>query len=210
MTGRSPSRRRFLSGLLWLPPLTGCSLLFPQTPPQIYRLLPRVDSPLSGPLVHGQLVVVAPVAPQSLDTDRIALTRSRTTLDYFAGSVWTDRAAIVLQTLLIEAFENSGRINAVGRDSSGIMPDYVLETTLREFEANYAEARDQPPNIRIAMFVQLVKMPSRQNAGGLLATQQTSAERNDLGSIVDAFDTAVGRVLAEVVTWTLRLMARTR
>lgn len=161
-------------------------------------------------LVHQQLVIVLPVSPQSLDTDRIALTRNRTTLDYFAGANWTDRTPLLLQGLLIRAFEDSGRIIGVGRDSSGLTPDYLLETDLREFEARYGETGGQLPTVTVSLVAKLIKMPDRHIIGSIHAADRVPAARNDLASIVDAFDTAVGEVLTQVVVWTLQVMARGR
>ena len=155
-------------------------------------------------------MIVLPVSPQSLDTDRIALTRNRTTLDYFADASWTDRTPVLLQGLLIRAFEDSGRIIGVGRDSSGLTPDYLLETDLREFEARYGEAGSQLPTVTVSLVAKLVKMPDRHIIDSIRVAEQASAARNDLASIVDAFDTAVGKVLTQVVVWTLQVMARGR
>jgi cholesterol transport system auxiliary component len=210
MTGSVLSRRRILGSASCLMPLTGCSLLFAQPAPQLYRLTPRTDDALNARPIHRQLVIVVPVAPQSLDTDRIALTRNRTTLDYFAGAIWTDRAPVLLQGLLIRAFEDSGQIVGVGRDSSGLTPDHLLETELREFEAHYAEMDEQPPTAAVSLVAKLVKMPGRQIIASMHAAEQASAARNDLASIVDAFDTAVGNIIAHVVVWTLQVIGRGR
>jgi cholesterol transport system auxiliary component len=205
-----PSRRRVLSFAVCVMPLAGCSLLFAQPAPQLYRLAPQTEDPPNQRLVHQQLVIVLPVSPQSLDTDRIALTRNRATLDYFSGASWTDRTPVLLQGLLVRAFEDSGRIIGVGRDSSGLTPDYLLETDLREFEARYGEAGSQLPTVAVSLVVQLVKMPDRHIIGSVRIAEQAPAARNDLASIVDAFDTAVGEVLTQVVVWTLQVMARGR
>jgi cholesterol transport system auxiliary component len=98
----------------------------------------------------------------------------------------------------------------VGRDSSGLTPDYLLETELREFEAHYAEADEQPPTAGVSLVAKLVKMPGRQIIGSMHAAEQASAARNDLASIVDAFDTAAGNILAHVVVWTLQVIGRGR
>lgn len=203
-------RRSVLGAASCLMPLAGCSLLFPEPAPQLYRLTPRMNDARMASTVRKQLVIVVPVAPQSLDTDRIALTRNRTTLAYFADSTWTDRVPVLMQGLLVEAFENSGRIVAVGRNSSALTPDYLLETELREFQARYAEPNEQQPTVVVRMVVKLVKMPDRQIIDSTLAAEQASAARNNVDSIVDAFDTAVGRVLNQIVEWTLRVMARAR
>ncbi len=202
------SRRHVLGAAACLAPLAGCSLLFPPSAPQLYRLTPRTAGASHGPPVRLQLVVDVPVAPESLDTDRIALTRNRTTLDYFAGTVWTDRAPLLLQGLLVEAFENSGRIVAVGRDTSGLNPDYLLETELREFDARYMGSGEQVPTVVVSLFVELVKMPDRKVIGSMLAAEQAPAARNDVGSVVEAFDAAAGEVVTKVVNWTLGVMVR--
>lgn len=210
MTGQPPSRRRILCLASCVVPLAGCSLLFPPSAPQLYRLTPQTGGTSRGPAVRAQLVVVAPVAPESLDTERIALTHNRTELDYFAGSSWTDRAPRLLQGLMIDAFENSGRIVAVGRDLSDLNPDYLLETDLRDFQARYMGTGDQPPTIVVRLAAQLVKMPDRKVTGDMLAAREVPAARNDLNSIVEAFDTATGEVIAQIVDWTLRMMVRAR
>ena len=65
-------------------------------------------------ILHRRLVVDIPIASESLDTDRIALIRDRTKFDYYANSLWTDRVPLLVQTLLVEAFENDGSIAQVG------------------------------------------------------------------------------------------------
>jgi len=206
MTDLLLSRRRILGAASCLAPLAGCSLLIPQSAPQLYRLTPRAGEAPREPLVRAQLVIVAPVAPESLDTERIALTRNPTTLDYFAGSTWTDRAPLLLQGLIIDAFENSGRIVAVGRDSSDLNPDYLLKTELRDFQARYAGTGEQLPTIVVRVAAELVKVPDRRVIGSLLAAKEVPAKRNDLDSIVEAFDTAAGGVITQIVDWTLRMM----
>jgi cholesterol transport system auxiliary component len=202
------SRRRILGVASCLVPLAGCSLLFPPSPPQLYRLAPAADDAPHVPVVHAQLVVVTPEASDSLDTERIALTRNQETLDYFAGSAWTDRVPRLLQGLLVDAFENTGRIAAVGFGSGDINPDYLLETNLRDFQARYTGSGDQPPTIVVRLDAELVRMPDRRVVGDMLVTKEVSAGRNDLNSIVAAFDTATGEVIAQIVDWTLRTTVR--
>jgi cholesterol transport system auxiliary component len=210
VTGLPLSRRSMLGIAGGLIPLTGCSLLIGQPAPQLYRLTPRTAGAENGPKLRSQLVIDTPLAPQSLDTDRIALTLSPTRLDYYAGSAWTDRAPVLLQGLLVEAFENSGRLAAVARDSSALNPDYLLATELRDFEASYAGTGDQPPIVVVNLIATLVRMPSRHVIGSVLIAEQAAAAGRSLDSIVEAFDTAVGKVLTRIVGWTLRHMAHGR
>ena len=59
--------------------------------------------------------------------------------------------------MLIESFENSGKIVAVGRESAGLRSDFVLRTELREFQAEYFEPG--PPKMRVRRSAKLAEMP---------------------------------------------------
>lgn len=210
MTSPLLSRRRVLLAASCVVSLAGCSVLPDPPAAQIYRLSSLADDPPNGPLLHKRLVIDVPSASESLDTDRIALTRNRTRFDYYADSIWTDRVPVLLQGLLVEAFENDSHVGEVGRDASALTPDYLLETEIRDFEARYGGPDGQPPAVAVALVLSLVRMPDRQMAGQTLITAMASAARNDLDSIVEAFDVAVGKAMTRSVTWTLRTMGRTR
>jgi cholesterol transport system auxiliary component len=101
--------------------ISGCgSLIETEPPPDLYSLTPKSTFPESMPLVDWQLVIEEPVAARGLDTPRIAVRPSPTQLLYVAGSRWTSRAPKMVQTLLVESFENSGKIVAVGRQAIGL------------------------------------------------------------------------------------------
>jgi len=181
--------------------LSGCAALRPQAPPQLYVLRPDFGA-LMGTPIRWRLAVAAPDAVASLDTPRIALTRSATTMDYFANAAWTDRVPLLLQRLLIQAFDVSGRIVSVDRDTAGLESDYVLETEIREFQARYASANGAP-EITVAVQAKLVRMPNREIAGGVFMTEQATAAENNLDAIVTAFNRASGAALSKIVGWTL-------
>ena len=184
--------------------LAGCSAALTSTPPSLYVLQPKTTYDTNLPTVGYQLVVTVPDAPQSLDSARIALARSPTTIDYFASSAWTDRAPVMIQDLLVESFENTRKIVSVGRDTSGLRADYVLLTDLRDFEARYYEGTDKPPQVRVRLTAKLIKMPEREIIGGLDAVKLADAGHNDIDSIVNAFGEATGNAMKMIVQWTLR------
>src|SRR5689334_22189014 len=103
------SRRLLLQGAGAIG-LAGCSnLIGPPPSPQIYVLRPVFRPMTLAANASWQLVIAVPTAPESLDTERIALERPPDALDYYANSQWADRVPLVLQSLLVEAFEESGR-----------------------------------------------------------------------------------------------------
>ena len=183
--------------------LSACSVLQGPAIPQLYVLRPQVPASM-GPRVNWRLAISAPDAVASLDTPRIALTRSTTTMDYFANAAWTDRVPLLLQRQLIQAFDASGRILSVDRDTSGLEADYLMQIDIRDFQARY-DTPDGAPQIMVNIQVRLARMPQREITSNLTATQQVAAAGNDLDSIVVAFNQATGAAIAQIVTGTLAM-----
>ena len=184
--------------------VAGCSgLIGPPPAPQLYVLHPDFQPIADAPNVPWQLTVAVPVTPESLDTGRIALMRAPNVMDYYANSAWTDSVPQLVQSLLVEAFQKSGRIAAVGRDGQGIRADYILQTEIRDFEAYYAVA-DTPPKARVSFTVSLVGALQREVISTLQVQQEAQAGANNLPSITAAFTQAAGAAITEIVAWTLK------
>ena len=181
----------------------GCSLPGTGDPPQLYTLTPKSTFDASLPRVEWQLVVERPVAAAGINTQRIAYQRSPVTLDYFARASWTDLAPALVQTLLIESFENTGRIRAVSRESTQLRPDYILQTELREFQAEN-DASGRQPIARVRLNGKLIRMPDRTIVGNRTVSRTATSARSDIEGIVLAFDEALGGVMKEMVEWALR------
>lgn len=177
-------------------------------PPQLYTLtaVPSADLPQGLPTTKGQLLVEVPAAPGGLDTERIALMRTATTVDYFANAAWTDRAPVMVQSLLVETFENTRKIGAIGREGVALRADYVLKPELREFTAVYSGASDAP-TIRVRMGLKLVRMSDRQIVDQRSVEAEERATQNSVGAVVDAFDAALHRAMRDAVAGTLPALA---
>jgi cholesterol transport system auxiliary component len=189
--------------------LGACSILPGQgDPPQIFTLTPKNTFAPDLPRVDAQLMVDTPTAAQGLNTARIALQRSAVTIEYYARSVWSDPAPQMVQTLLVESFENSGRIVGVSRDSTQVRPQFILLSELREFQALY-ERDDQAPTVLVRIIARLVRMPERRIVAINAADARARAAGTDLQRIALAFDDALGSVLRRTVEWTLRTIAVT-
>lgn len=204
-TGFSRRQIVFLAGAGFL---SGCGSiqLIPQPmQPQLYVLRPQVKPPM-GATVQWRLSVAPPDAPASLDTARIALSRSPTTMDYFANAAWNDRVPLLVQRLLIQTFDASNRIVAVDRDTAGSENDYLLETEIRDFAARYATP-EGAPEIVVSIQAKLTRMPQRQIVSSLAVMQQAQASANSLDSIVMAFDSATAAAIEQIAAWTLNAPA---
>jgi cholesterol transport system auxiliary component len=183
--------------------LGGCTLPGSGEPPQLYTLTPKTSFDTTLPAVQWQLIVERPLASAGLNSQRIALQRTPVTLDYFAHADWTDTAPEMVQSLLIESFESTGKIKAVSRESTQLRPDYELQLELREFQAEYYPDPNQPPLIRVQLNGKLIRMPDRSIVGNQTVERTVRAKVNDMENIVLAFDDALGKVMKRIVEWTL-------
>lgn len=200
------TRRALLLGgalLAGLPVLNGCGglLIGDREPPSLFRLSPKSTFPADLPAVDWQLVLETPVADAGVNTQRLALTRAPHQIEYYARANWTDRAPTMFQTMMIESFENSGRIVSVGRESLGLRADFVLKSELREFQAEYRG--EGPPVVRVGLALKLVQMPQRAIVASTDIVRTEQAAADTLEAVVQAFDRASGEVLKELVAWVL-------
>ena len=192
-------------GLAGAAVLAGCAGVLPGAgpPPRLFRLTPKSTFD-ELPKVDWQLLIELPEAPAGLNTTRVALLRDLTELEYYARANWTDRAPSMIQTLIIESFQNSEAIVAVGRESIGLRSDFVLKTELREFQAEYGGgAPGSAPTAHVRLNGILVQMPERAIVASVQIDRRSPAGEDRLAAIVAAFDDALGSALKELVTWTL-------
>ncbi len=206
--GRAPEegRRRLLRAMAALPAIAlvpGCELPVPGQgpPPDLYLLSPKSTFREDLPQANWQLIVEPPTANASLNSTRIALLRTPTKIDYYARSNWGDRAPLMVQTLILESFENTGKIVSIGKESVGLRADFILKTDLREMQTIYYEGG--PPKAWVGINAKLVIMPRRSIVANALFQHRVQAKADSMPDIIEAFDEALNKVLRRLVEWVL-------
>ena len=182
-------------------------------PSRLYVLTPKNTFPENLPTVDWQLLVEVPISAAGLNTARIAARHSPIELNYIGAANWTDFAPRMVQTLIVESFENTGRIVGVGRESIGLRSDYLLKTEVREFQAEFsgpkpsatqtADAGASPPAVRVHINAKLIKMPQRPIIASQTFEHVVKSSENSMDSIISPFDQGLGKALKEIVVWTL-------
>jgi cholesterol transport system auxiliary component len=186
----------------------GCSVLpTPGPAPSLYVLSPKNTYPAGLPTLSQQLVIAEPTANRALNTDRIALRPTPEEVKYFADVRWVNLAPRMIQTLLMESFENSGKIVAVGREAITLQPDYLLQSELREFQADYPPA-GKPPSAVVRLNVKLIRQPEARIVASRTFSAAIPAEKDTKAAIIHAFDAALGKVLKRIVVWSLETIAQ--
>lgn len=196
------NRRAVLAGTSALM-LGGCSdLLGPSEAPRLYVLKPTMAPMTPGTKVSWALSIPIPNASAGLDTQRIAIMHPPANLDYYANAAWSDGLPALVQTALLEAFENSGRIDAVSRDSDAARMDYILAADIRDFEARY-DTQDGAPTAVVHIDVQLIDAVKRNIVAHFAAAEELTAAANSVDAAVAAFDEALSQARTKIVEWAL-------
>ena len=197
------NRRAILVSGASLVVLSACgNIVGPPDASQIYMLKPTPAAALSGPKVAWSLGVALPNAPHALDTDRLAISRSADTADYYANAVWQDRLPAIVQEALVDAFESSGRIDNVVRDAEGVRSDYLLKIDIDEFLARY-DTPDGAPTAVIVLEALIVGRQDREMIARFVVKKEAPAGQNSVAAAVQAEDAALGAAAADIVRWAL-------
>jgi cholesterol transport system auxiliary component len=196
------SSRRLVTGLL-LTGLAGCSGWFGgSAPAHLYRVTPASTYPPNLPHRSVQLLIDLPLAPAGLDTSRIALSRSAISIDYFADSEWADRVPLLVQTALVQSFDNSKAVNAIDRESASLRADFLLNPEISHFEAVY-DSPNGAPEAWVSINVRLVNPAGRGIVAQASFEHRRRASANNMPAIISAFDDALGEVMKAIVVWTV-------
>ncbi len=211
----SPILRPVLAAAVALS-LTGCAELAQiggvATAPDLYSLTPKSTFAGDLPKVDAQVVIEAPTADASVNTDRIAIKPNALQVKYFAGARWVDRAPLVVQRLMVESFENTGAVSSVSQSSVGLRNDFTVITDLREFQGELqagapAEGPDAKPVLaRVRLNVKIIQEPQGIIIGSHSFPAAVEATEPGMLAVARAFDEALGRSMRDAVEWTIRII----
>ncbi len=196
-----------LTAALFLPLfLGGCSVELPGSgeAPRLFVLSPKSSFEENLPKVNWQLLIDTPITAAGLSSQRIALNRNKLEMEYFAGAGWTDSLPNLVQRLMIESFENTGKIVSVGRQAIGLRANFIVNTDLREFQAEYdPQDPTAPPSAHVKLNTKLIKMPERRIVASQTFEYSIDSKSGKMEDIIKAFDDALGKALKRIVGWTL-------
>ena len=180
--------------------LAGCAGIGNSPPPPIYDLTAPRDFPGLKGRANAQILVPLPKAVKALDTEAIAIKPDLAVITYFGDGQWSDTLPKLIQARLVESFENSGRVRAIGRPGEGLLIHYQIAADVRAFQLEVKGGRRAVVEIA-------VKILNDKN-GRVVATQVFRAEAasgsDSVGDAVEALDTALDAVLADIVGWVVQ------
>ena len=157
----------------------------------------------TGPAARGrQILVPEPTALKAIDSNQVVVRVSPSEIQYLANSQWSDTLPRMVQSKLVAAFENSGRLGGVGKPGQGLAIDYQVVAEIRTFEVNTVGA----DTANVEIFVKILN-----DRNGTVRAQrafQTSipVSGSENRDFIQALNAAFAAAGAEIVEWSLQVM----
>ncbi len=201
---------RHLLVVLALVSLGGCAglgtLRQASKPNDLYLLTPKSTFSSSLPRIQKQVVVQEPTATAAVNTDQIAIQPTPLQVQYLPRARWVDRAPLIVQALLVESYENSGKVAAVGRSTVGLRADYVIVPDLREFQGLVIAEDDGSSTVRVEvrMNIKIIDEFEDKIIASDSFREYVVAASDKTPDLVRAFDDALGKTMRDAVEWSVR------
>lgn len=200
-------RRRTTMAVIVTLLCAGCgSLLKTEMPVSANYVLAPVPPAIGTATSTGADISIGrPDLAPGLDTERIAVLKGRQ-LDYYRAAQWGGRMTEVVQTLLVDSFEDQHLFRSVTAEQSRIASDYVLDISVRDFQAEYA-SDNVAPTAHVTILGRLVRVTDRQLVETFAAQAQSRATDNRMTAVAAAFEAAAHKVVLELAQRTAASIA---
>jgi cholesterol transport system auxiliary component len=146
----------------------------------------------------GALLVVAePQTLQAFDSDRVIVRTREGGIAALPEMQWADRLPRLIQTRLIQTFENASRITAIGRPGDRLVPAAQLNSEIRTFALD-----ERTGEAVVEISVKIVNDRSGRILAGQVFTSRVPAGAGSGAAVPAALDLAMQALLRDVVRWT--------
>lgn len=200
LKGSIRSLLRLLGVLTVALTVTACAVLKPPPAPRdTFDLTVPQNLAISGS-TKAQILVKQPNSLKAIDSDRMILREGTAEITYLAGAQWADNVPKLVQSRLLEAFENAGAAGAAAKPGDGLVIDYQLISEIRRFEIDLTDA----PVAVIEISIKLLS----DKSGRVLETRIFKARQQATGSeaadYVAALDGAFTEIVRDIINWVTR------
>ena len=148
----------------------------------------------------AHIVVMSPRALPALDNDKILVRQSAGEISYYPDARWSSPLGSLVQTRLTQAFENTGRVRAIGQQGDGIAADYLVVTEIRDFALDAADNR----TAKVSLFVKLINDRSGRVVASALFEASEPVASDTPDGVVAALNAAFEAAQRRIVAFTLK------
>ena len=170
-------------------------------PPIIYDLTaPRAFPPIDK-VPAGLLAVLEPTAIILFDTQKILVRPSGTEDPTFTTARWSDNLPKLLHARIIQSFENANLLRTVTRATEGLTADYQLFIDIRSFQLSMTA---EP--VADVEFAAKILSNDAKIIEARIFRATVPVKPADAAGTAAALNEAFGKVIVELVPWTLSAM----
>ena len=183
--------------------LAGCLSVSREERP-IHTFILSLDSSAGGAPIPagkpgaGTLVVNVPVAQPGFDTPRMAYTQRPYEVSYYGTHQWADPPARMLTPLLVQVLEQTGYWRAIAQMPTSVRGDYRVDIDQLVLLQDFLQ---KPSRVRVALRIQITKLPEYQVLGTRLFEMVEEASNDDAYGGAVAANRAVDKLVREVAGW---------
>lgn len=156
---------------------------------------------LTGRAGRGQLVVMEPAASAPYDSDRLVVTTEPGSVAYLKGAQWAEQLPRLLQTRIVQTFDNSRLLRAVGRPGDRLVSTVSLNTEIRRFDMDVASGQAV-----VELSAKIVNDARGRILGARVITARSPGSASNGRNAAQALDQALDQVLRELVAWSSRFV----
>ena len=179
--------------------MTGCAVLGGGPEYAVYAPQPQFSAPSENQPVEWQLQVQQPYAGETITAPNLLVMPTPAVYEVFPAARWRDPPPMLVGTLLLQAFEQSGRIVGVDRAASGVNTDYVLSSELRDFQIEIVSGE---PRATVTLHARLLGFADNRIVAARTFEATSPAAAPDAASASTAIETALATLLPQVRDWT--------
>jgi ABC-type uncharacterized transport system auxiliary subunit len=165
---------------------------------------PGVATPGDKPA--ADLAVLRPRVRAGLGTDRIAALYPDRRMDYYADARWSGPLDEVVQDLAVQELHANSALRNVSADASAFSSAYWLEIEVIDFQAEYLQAGGAP-TVHVHLQARIGSSNDRHVLGHFEPDVRETAADNRMSAIVDAYNRAADKALAEIAMGTAQALA---
>lgn len=151
---------------------------------------------LSGRPSARQLAIPEPQSVSPYDGERIVVRTGPEAVAYLKGAQWVDRLPRLLQTVMIQSFENGRALRSVGRPGERFVADASLNTDIRRFEIDVTTNEAV-----IEISAKVVNEGNGRVGAARIFTTRVPGSAADGKVAAAALDQALQRTMREIVAW---------
>lgn len=190
--------------------LAGCSSVLPkgEPAPTFYTLNASTTSQVAeGTHISSSLRILMPQAVPGLATDKVALRKTDNQIDYYTGVRWSSSLEELVQSQLVQQFDNARQLQSVSNDLVAVNQDYSLLVEIQDFQIEYRNGKQVA---RVKLTAKLIKTVQNKIVTTSVYHETETSQGNTIQQVVKAVDLAYQRAstkLVEDILQTLRQKA---